>query len=139
MSIRQDFMRIKQQFFPQWDRQNQWRVRTTSKRNVQAYCDTRRRLIEIVLQVVDSDKLDRLLIHEICHAVGSAGHGKQWQARMERAAQKAEALGRHHLAQLLRDEIVTFKETHGSSEIVYDTSRPSPVPFSGRQRKRMGA
>ena len=65
--------------------------------------------------------LNRVLIHELCHAVlgpcgrrlnivegGSDGHGKRWKARMEKAAQVAEAIGYVELAQALRDDIDVY-------------------------------
>lgn len=50
--------------------------------------------------------LNRVLIHELCHAVLGprvGGHGKRWRTRMERAAQLAESIGDEELAQELRD------------------------------------
>ncbi len=106
MTMRHHFLEIKRLFFPRWDRDNHWRVSKRSKRRLHGHCDTERRVIEIVIQYSDPDKRDKLLIHEICHAVADMGHGRKWQARMEKAAQRADQLGRHRLAELLREEIV---------------------------------
>lgn len=67
-------------------------------------------MIEIVSQQTDPDELDRLLIHEICHAIAKGGHGKAWRARMGAAARKATELGRNRLAQLLQQEIVGYEQ-----------------------------
>jgi len=119
MTLRHHFLEIKQQFFPRWDRVNLWRVSTRSRRKVHGRCDPERRVIEIVVQYTDPDERDRLLIHEICHAVASGGHGKVWQSRMEKAAKRADELGRHQLAKLLRQEIVNYQEATEGLEHAY--------------------
>src|SRR5262249_25280722 len=123
MSVRKHFLQIKQLFFPRWDRQGRWRVSTRSKRRVHGHCDLERRVIEIVVQHSDHDERDRLIIHEVCHAVAEMNHGKKWQDRMEKAAKKADALGRQRLAQLLREEIVGYQQAPTSLEVVYNAIR----------------
>lgn len=119
--MKKHFLEIKQLFFPRWDRANLWRVSTRSKRKVLGYCDRERRVIEIVAQHADRDERDWLLIHEICHAVADGGHGKVWQKRMDNAAQRAHELGRHRLAELLRQEIVCYRTATEGVEQAYQT------------------
>lgn len=121
MLIQQRFREIKKLFFPRWDRAGVWRISTRSRRNVHGHCDTERRVIEIVVQHADPDERDRLLIHEICHAVAAGGHGKVWQRRMEKAARRADELGRDVLARLLRQEIVNYQEATEGVEQAYQT------------------
>ena len=71
----------------------------------------------------DPDEFDRLLIHEICHAVADAGHGKVWQARMQMAAHRAGELGRDRLAELLREEIVNYQQRGLGLAEAYDSIR----------------
>jgi hypothetical protein len=123
MTIRRNFQDIKRLFFPRWDRQGRWQVSTRSRRTVHGHCDSERRVIEIVFQHADADERDKLIIHEICHDVADLGHGKKWQARMEQAAKRAEALGRHRLAQLLREEIVGYQQAPTSLEAAYNDIR----------------
>lgn len=104
------FLEIKHQFFPRWDRDHRWRISTRSRRKVEGCCEPERRVIEIAVQYADQDKRDRLLIHEICHAVADGGHGNKWQDRMERAARRADDLGRDRLARLLREEIEEYQQ-----------------------------
>ncbi len=111
MTLHHQFQQIKRLFFPRWDRQNLWRISTRSRRKVHGHCDSDRRVIEIVVQYADQDELDRLLVHEICHAVAAGGHGKVWQSRMEKAARRADELGRTRLAEMLRQEIVEYQES----------------------------
>ena len=121
MNIRRYFLEIKHQFFPRWDRHNLWRISTRLRRTVHGYCDAERRVIEIVIQHADPDKSDCLLIHEICHAVAKGGHGKVWQRRLEKAARRADELGRDGLAKLLRQEIVNYQEFAEGREQAYQT------------------
>lgn len=51
-----------------------------------------------------------LLVHEIAHAVAGDGHGRKWQARMEKAAATAGQAGRTELAGLLRKEIAGYED-----------------------------
>lgn len=123
MTIRQQFLHIKRQFFPRWDRHDLWRVSACSRRRVHGNCDSQRRVIEIVTQHSDPDERDKLFIHEICHAVADMGHGKKWLGRMEQAASRADTLGRHRLAKLLREEVVAYQEAVGKPEHAYNEIR----------------
>lgn len=123
MTLHQHFLEIKRLFFPRWDRQNVWRITTRSRRKVHGRCDSVRRVIEIVAQHADPDERDGLLIHEICHAVVDGSHGKKWQDRMERAATRANELGRDVLAKMLRQEIAEYQEATTSLEVAYNQIR----------------
>jgi hypothetical protein len=79
-------------------------------------------VIEIVLQSTNPDERDRLVIHEICHAIAE-GHGKGWQGRMEKAAKRADALGRHRLAGLIREEIASYQGPTAGSDEAYERIR----------------
>jgi hypothetical protein len=121
MTLRQHFLEIKSLFFPRWDRDNLWRISTKSRRNVHGHCDRERRVIAIVIQHSDPDERDSLLIHEICHAAANGSHGKVWQRRMEKAAKRADELGRNVLAKLLRKVIVNYQEFAEGREQAYQT------------------
>jgi len=121
MTLHHHFQVVKRLFFPRWDRADLWRVSTRSKRKVHGRCDTERRVIEIVMQHTDPDEMDRLLIHEICHAVAAGGHRTVWQRRMEAAAKRADQLGRSRLAELLRQEIVNYQQAAEGIEEAYQT------------------
>lgn len=119
MGIRQDFERIKRLFFPRWDRAGLWRVTTNSSYGVHGRCDQERKRIEIVFLSDNPDEHDRLIIHEICHAVTNGGHETRWQDRMEAAAKQADKLKRTTLAILLRSEVIVYRNTPRSIDIVY--------------------
>jgi hypothetical protein len=94
---------------------------------VHGHCDPERRVIEIVVQHSDPDERDKLIIHEISHAVADMGHGKKWQDRMEKAAKRADALGRHRLATFLREEIDGYQQAPKSLEVVYNEIRDALI------------
>lgn len=118
--MKRHFHEIKRHFFPRWDRQNVWRVRTTSTRKCQGYCDRKRKVIEVVAWHSDPDDRDHLLIHEICHAVTKGYHGRQWQRRMEKAAETADELGRTRLSKLIREEVVRRREQGEGIRLTYE-------------------
>jgi hypothetical protein len=119
MRIGPQFRKIKQLFFPRWDRDDCWRISTNSRRRVHGHCDVERQVIEIVVQHADADKRDGLLIHEICHAVAKGNHGKVWQRRMEAAARRADGLGRHGLAKWLMQEVADYQNAEDATEEAY--------------------
>lgn len=118
--MKRHFHEIKRLFFPRWDRQSVWRLRTTSTRKCQGHCDRERKVIEIVARHIDPDDQDHLLIHEICHAVTKGFHGREWQSRMEKAAERADELGRTRLAKLLREEVVRRREQGEEFRFAYE-------------------
>lgn len=138
--IKKHFQEIKRLFFPRWDREGRWRIRISSRRRGHGHCDTDRRIIEIMVQHDDPDERDCLLIHEICHAVASCGHGKAWQRRIEKAAVRADEIRRDDLAKLLRQEIVNYQGVTESLESAYDTIEDAITEnpdLTLRQVKRM--
>jgi hypothetical protein len=123
MNLQRHFQEIKKVFFSRWDRQDLWRVSSRSRRKVHGHCDPERRVIEIVIQHSDPDERDKLFIHEVCHAVAEMSHGKKWQDRMEKAARRADELGRQRLAQLIRQEIVGYQQAGTELENAYNEIR----------------
>ena len=121
--MRRHFDQIRRLFFPRWKAGATWRLSNRSRRRVHGYCDPKRRVIEVVLRPDEPDERDRLIIHEICHAVADSGHGKKWQARMELAAKRADALGRRRLAQLLREEVEGYRRAPTGPEQAYQSVR----------------
>lgn len=118
--MKRHFHEIKRLFFPRWDRNNEWKLRATSARKCQGHCDRERKVIELVARHSDPDDQDHLLIHEICHAVTRGFHGRQWQRRMEKAAETADELGRTRLASLLREEVVRRREQGEGIRLTYE-------------------
>ncbi len=109
-NLTQDFQAVRHQFFSSWDRAGRWRLRQEPNLNgAQGSCRRESETI-LVTHLPEGDGGTLLLIHEIAHAVTDGGHGKKWQARMEKAAVTAEQAGRTELATLLRKEIIGYRD-----------------------------
>lgn len=111
--IERAFVDVKAQYFPRWDRAGLWRVRFHAEgmpTGDTGYCDTKAKTIHLdrqVLGMTDAGVL-AILIHEICHDVGGAGHGRRWATRMEKAAQLAMRTGHEEVAEILRANIFSY-------------------------------
>jgi hypothetical protein len=94
---------VRRDFFPRWYRGSAWQVRHGTPEVVCAgYHDHARPVITVADISPNADQRDRLLIHAICHAVTAGGcHGEPWRRRMCQAAERARALGREILAEML--------------------------------------
>jgi hypothetical protein len=108
--LSQRFQMIKREFFPGWDKKNQWRIRQDKKfkRPGHAECRAELKTIRVNLHNLDNlhrniseDDVDALIIHEICHAVVNSYHGRKFCNRLKEARQHAESIGRRDLAELL--------------------------------------
>ncbi len=109
-TLQQEFQAVRQQFFPRWYRAGRWRIRQVGDLDgAQGRCCREDQTIRLT-HLPEGEEGAALLIHEITHAVADGGHGKQWQARMERAAATAEQIGRTELAGLLRKEIAGYND-----------------------------
>jgi hypothetical protein len=80
--LRKEFDRVKQKYFPRWDKKGLWKVnRGWTKfrpRRAAARCYFHKKRIAI-FRVPKRYTLEWLLIHEICHAVTrDSFHGSAW-------------------------------------------------------------
>lgn len=110
--LQRAFRAVRKDFFPRWDRERRWRARASGLAaglfsTTAGTCDRRTQLIRVAKEAADKgdDELNAILIHEICHAIIPGGHGRRFLDRMLKAAAKADALGKHRLAELLRDDV----------------------------------
>jgi hypothetical protein len=116
--LKRGFDRVKSSFFPTWDRKKLWRVRAATFLVTQGRCEESRKVI-FVREIPDcEDELDQLLIHEICH-YNAPTHGAKWCRNMEKAAQRAESIGRQEISRWIRTEIQRYQ--HQKAESVYGT------------------
>jgi hypothetical protein len=120
------FQQIKRTFFPRWDRQGEWVFEEHEDLNgAHGYCRPKEKSIQITVGEKLGVQLEMLLIHEICHAVASCSHGNPWLTRMEKAAVKADEVGKAELATAIWEEIERCK-THGvnyTAPVFYDLIR----------------
>lgn len=120
--LQQHWRSVLAAFFPRWRAAGQWRCTTRTRRpSIHGHCDPERKLIEIRVVSEDDDKLDLLLIHELAHAVTPLGHGVRWQRRIAVAAAQARKLGRTRLAELLDEEILSYRERGEPVAVAYDS------------------
>jgi len=105
------FHEVKRTFYPRWDPNNEWtiqrRTRLSEGYNVNAMCNRKTKTIEISRRFIaqDDNDLPWLLVHEICHAVAKGNHGKIWQTRFLKVADRAELLGQQPLAGKIRADV----------------------------------
>ncbi len=98
------FATVRAVFFPRWDSEGAWSAREVRDLPAKGKCDRRRKTLLLRRASRDDDALHCLLIHEISHAVTDDYHSKRWLARYRKAAERAERMGRHHLASLILEE-----------------------------------
>ncbi len=109
-TLQKEFNQIRQTFFPSWDRNREWGiVEKMGPYSPHGYLDGKAKVIGIQ-SMGPGQSLKVVLIHEIAHAVSSISHGKKWQNRMNKSAQKAESIGETKLAEALKEEIRLYTE-----------------------------
>ena len=101
---------VRRAFFPRWDKKNQWVIRELSSLPSEGRCDNDKKTIFVKYVPEEDDRLYELLIHEICHAVASPGHGKKFLVRMAKAATTAQMLGYGELSRMLNTDIEETKK-----------------------------
>ena len=132
--LEREFDAVRRNFFPRWDRNRDWKPRMVrDPYGASGRCRPDTKTIEVSPSTpLEGDNgLTMLLIHEIAHAVTPHGHGRSWQRRMEKAAQRAEALGRPDLAEQLRAEFGEGLRVH-SAPMIY-----SEITDTIRENDRM--
>jgi hypothetical protein len=108
--LRKAWTAVRRDFFPRWDRHNIWRLVISRLPGIcHGQCQAEKHRIVIQIVPSDADERDALLIHETCHAF-SPSHGKLWQARMGKAAERAKQQKRLRLAELLQEEIRGYQQ-----------------------------
>jgi len=118
------FAYVRSTFFPLWDRDAEWTVSEVGDLPVDGKSDEREKTIAVHV-VSDDDDLHFLLIHEICHAVASTGHGKKWLDRLMKAGDRARRIGRETLADLIYNEVQRYARSERRlkviAELIYNT------------------
>jgi hypothetical protein len=95
----------------------------------QGVCDppTRR----IFLPVASENVLQRqaMLMHAICHAITTVGHGARFRAQMGQAAARAWTVGATALAEALRRQAYAYRSLGGLTTCEAHTSMLPPAPY----------
>jgi hypothetical protein len=115
-SLHATFRALCRDFFPRWRDSASWTIMedshgswvdtqgNTQTTTEQGYCDGTTKTIYVNNGWKDRAECRLLIIHEICHAVTSGGHGKRFCTRLRQAAQRASALGDMTLSAQLLEE-----------------------------------
>jgi hypothetical protein len=118
--LQKEYDQIRQTFFPSWDRDGEWGiVEKAGPHAPHGYLDEKEKVIGIQ-SMGPGQSLRVVLIHEIAHAVTSISHGKKWQNRMNKSAQKAESIGETKLAEALREEVRLYTEPFAAAKPTAD-------------------
>lgn len=108
--LQEAFEYVRKTFFPRWDKAGQWKVQEKPDLPSHGKCDSEKKTINLQYISEDQDRLEGLLIHEICHAVTIEGHSKKWLDRMKAAATKAREVGHKELSKALFEEVEEYIE-----------------------------
>lgn len=126
--------KIRSLFFPRWDKQHNWKVTQRPAFRGNGCCDNV--LKEIVINGSFDSSLDELMIHEISHAATHSYHGKKWQRRMEKAAIKADSIGREELATEIRKDYTAYSDPERcvtmSAGRIYDQVEDAVLDTGGK-------
>ena len=140
-SLNDEFHLLRRELFPRWRSGECWEARygyRSPETQEDGYCDKERRCIWIMPSAKRLAKVERerILVHEMCHAVAGLGHGERWQRRMRAAAEQAMKLGWSRLGELLVDETESYADVEDVSpeqiyrsieDAVIDGAKPEQV------------
>lgn len=112
------FLAMCRLYFPRWKACATWTIREGARGSWEdaqgqphttrefGYCDAATRTIWIT-----SAQDKATMIHEVCHAVTGAGHGKRFLTRLQTAATQAQLLREPTLAVALRTEVEQYTQS----------------------------
>jgi len=107
------FRSIKNDYFPRWDKNIEWKCRNgpiINRWGDDGYCDDDSKIIYLSSEIKNENELKLILIHEICHAITKTGHCNTWENRMLSASHRAEHLGDIKLARAILQEIKYYRK-----------------------------
>lgn len=125
------FEKVRKEFFPRWRKNGEWGSQPLDDRDRLGTCVDEKwegefrglsqKFIGVereAIQEGDPDKIDAMIIHEICHAVLGIekDHGVAWLNRMSYALRKAKKHGRERLCTLLFEDIHRWVREYASKK-----------------------
>jgi len=108
---------VKKTYFPDWDRNNQWRVEfkdtLTDGWLGNSFSDRRTKTIEIYQMFAPNDDNEWycLIAHQITHVITGASHNQKWMSRFLELANQADLKGQKSLARLIRENAEASRDT----------------------------
>jgi hypothetical protein len=124
-ALQKEFERVRETFFPRWDRKREWKVEYTAEPLAVtaedhpyfiAYCAHSTKTITVLCsECLVGNQLKVVLIHEVCHAIafkafGLLGHGDFWRHRMQAIAEKAARLRMLEVAEDISNDVRVWKD-----------------------------
>ena len=140
MTLAEECRQTCQTYFPRWRAATAWSLeerpctswlQAQGKRPATAErdaCDPTTR--RITLPVASENVLQRqaILIHAICHAITTVGHGARFRAQMGQAAARALTVGATALAEELRRQAQAYRSFGGLKTCEAHKSALPPAP-----------
>jgi len=117
VTLAEELRQMCQTYFPRWRAAPAWCLEESpcaawidapGKRQAtpeRGYCDPTTRRITIHVSPENVVQRQATIIHEICHAITTVGHGARFRAQMDQAATRALTLGATALAEELRRQV----------------------------------
>ena len=103
--LKNSFEIVKRNFFPEWDLENNWVVRKDRKIHSQGLCERSTKTITIRYIPYNQNRLYWFLIHEICHAVSTDSHSREWEDQMLKASKSARKNGNDELSRMILNDL----------------------------------
>ena len=123
MTLAEEFRQICQTYFPRWRAATEWCLEESPRASwspaqgerqatlAQGYCDPTTRRITIHVAPANVLQRQAAIMHEICHAITTVGHGARFRAQMDQAVTRALALGATALAAELRRQANEYRSS----------------------------
>ena len=119
MDLEYRFDYLKNNLFPYWDLNQEWKVTNNYKMIKEignklgskfiGYCDRESKTIYLDLHE-DDWKIDMLIVHEICHTFRNCStHGKLWNNKMIKVSDQCDILNNYRLADQIRHELENYE------------------------------
>ena len=119
MDLEYRFDYLKNNLFPYWDLNQEWKVTNNHKmiKKIEnrlgskfiGYCDRESKTIYLDLHE-DDWKIDMLIVHEICHTFRNCStHGKLWNNKMIKVSDQCDKLNNYRLADQIRHELENYE------------------------------
>ncbi len=115
-TLQRAFRDVRENIFPRWDFKGRWSVKRVKHLPISApiiaYTNHSLKTIFVNYLPKSKDNLYSLLIHEICHAITSGQHNKEWEKRMMKSADKATKMDNIQLAKLIYEDLDNVKKAY---------------------------
>ncbi len=112
---------VRKNYFPKWDRAQAWIFKCDPDHPkvefAEGHCDKETKTIYLKSLPDNDIELYELIIHEICHDFDPY-HGKKWQKRMLKAAQKATKTGDSELSAKIIKQVDDYRNIEKSPKII---------------------